>query len=105
MCCLFVYLKIKCKFRFNTESSIVPSQPFATKEKKKSSAKNRQPSKKQLEKKQSQKKNKQKHESETESEEELEEELEEAWKDKNRAANSQSILEPVERSLRPRAKK
>lgn len=45
------------------------------------------------------------NEAQTESETESEKELEEAWKNKNRTANSQSVLEPMGKILRSRTKK
>lgn len=84
---------------------MVPIQPVDTKDKPKSSAKKKS---QHATKKQPQAKKTQKHavEAETESEgEESEADLEEAWKNKNRTANSQSILEPMERNLRSRTKK
>lgn len=90
---------------------MVPNQPFDTKKKPKSSAKNKQqqPTKKQKEatKKKLQASKRAKHAAETGSEESesFSSDCEEAWRGKNRSANSQSILEPVERNLRSRTKK
>lgn len=95
---------------FATELYKAP-QPLFTAKKKPLPRKKRSPKKKK-----SPKQNKQNGENEskfkpcqsqigTESEEEDEEaQLEEAWKNKNRSANSQSILEPTQRKLRPRRK-
>lgn len=133
MYCLFVYLVMyliktiyhKYIFCFTTESEVVPSQSFITSKKsspkknqKLTPKKKRSPKTKRLQKKktplkkqqsfknkQPQEKNKKNHKSETESEDESEADLEEAWKQKNRSANSQSILEPIERNLRSRTKK
>lgn len=41
---------------------------------------------------------------ETDSDETEEEELQEAWKNRNRSANSQSILEPVDRKIQSKEK-
>lgn len=96
-------------FYYITESDMVRSQVFATSSKssqkgQKSPKKKQSPKKKRSPWKHKQKRNsktKNQRKSETESEEE---DLEEAFKRKNRSANSQSILEPVKRELRPRKK-
>lgn len=48
--------------------------------------------------------NSKKKNNETDSDETEEEELQEAWKNRNRSANSQSILEPVDRKLQSKEK-
>lgn len=87
-----------------TETKMVQKSPFTAQNKKSSKRKHSPKKKKSPKKKQSPKrKRKRLNQSkiDTNSEEEYEEaELEEAWRQENRSANSQSILEPSEKNVK-----
>lgn len=84
---------ILCLITESNESQVYAAKKELSPKKKQSPKKNHSPKKKQSAKKK---------QSPTKREASEEKELEEVWKQKNRSANSQSILEPEKRKLRTR---